>query len=351
MDGPDVPRQPVRPGRSSAGSGGRGDAGDHDAATAPAGDAGRVTAEHEELGVPRQRGREGSGVVPFGEPPDGTESAGDLELVRLIREGDVAASEELYRRHAESVRRYARTCCRDADTADDLTNEVFAATLHAICGGAGPQTAVRAYLLTSVRRVAASWSRTARREQLVEDFAVFAVTAAGSGAHDDDTLDLGADVRAMHVAEQSMAVQAFRSLPERWQTVLWHTTVEESSPQEVAPLLGLTANATAALAHRAREGLKQAYLQAHVSQALTTGGGCAQYADRLGAYARGGLRTRAERGLRQHLRECAACSAAAVEVKDLNQHIRSVLPIAVIGWFAAGSSLKGVGVLGGSAAA
>src|SRR5207244_9381972 len=106
-------------------------------------------------------------------------------------------------------------------------------------------------------------------------------------------------------AEQTMAVQAFRSLPERYQTVLWHTTVEDESPSEVAPLLGLTANATAVLAHRAREGLKQAYLQAHVSQSLTSGGDCARYADRLGAYARGGLRMRAERGLRKHLEECA----------------------------------------------
>lgn len=154
---------------------------------------------------------------------------------------------------------------------------------------------MRAYLLTTVRRVAASWAKTARREQLVEDFAVFAVSAAGAPG-DRDTVDLGADVRALHEAEQSMAVQAFRSLPERYQTVLWHTAVEDESPSEVAPLLGLTANATAVLAHRAREGLKQAYLQAHVSQSLTAGGDCARYADRLGAYARGGLRMRAERG-------------------------------------------------------
>ncbi|CAM5701903.1 Sigma-70 family RNA polymerase sigma factor (Fragment) OS=Streptomyces microflavus OX=1919 GN=G3I39_31325 PE=3 SV=1 [Streptomyces microflavus] len=66
---------------------------------------------------------------------------------------------------------------------------------------------------------------------------------------DDDTLDLGADVLAMHEAEQSMAMEAFRSLPERWQAVLWHTTVEEESPaSEIAPLFGLTANATAVLA-------------------------------------------------------------------------------------------------------
>ncbi|MDK1472993.1 sigma-70 family RNA polymerase sigma factor [Streptomyces sp. 549] len=302
------------------------------------------------------RGPRGSVAPPSEGRSDGDTGAedppvGDTELVSRMRGGDTAAYDELYRRHAEAVRRYARTCCRDADTADDLTNEVFARTLQAVHSGKGPQTAVRAYLLTAVRHTAAAWGRTARREHLVEDFALFAGSAVASQASEADTLDLGADVRAMHEAEQSMVVQAFRTLPERWQTVLWHTTVEDASPQDVAPILGLTANATAVLAHRAREGLKQAYLQAHVSQSLTSGGDCARYADRLGAFARGGLRVRAERGLRKHLEECSRCRVAAMEVKDVNERLRLLLPVAVIGWFAATYSVKAAGIVGGVGAA
>ncbi|MER7959474.1 sigma-70 family RNA polymerase sigma factor [Streptomyces sp. NPDC096030] len=287
---------------------------------------------------------------PFELPPS------DADLIQLMRDGDDSAYEELFRRHSDAVRRYARTCCRDAHTADDLTAEVFARTLQAVRGGAGPAQAVRAYLLTTVRRVAANWTRTQRREHLVEDFAVFAAQAGHAAEAADPTasfgagLDLGADVLAMHEAEQSLAMQAFRSLPERWQAVLWHTTVEEESPSEVAPLFGLTANATAVLASRAREGLKQAYLQAHVSQSLTAGGDCARYADRLGAYARGGLRMRAERGLRKHLEECAKCRIAAGELEHVNAGIPALLPIAVIGWFAAGYSLKAAGVVAGGVA-
>ncbi|MFE5938314.1 sigma-70 family RNA polymerase sigma factor [Streptomyces sp. NPDC056470] len=287
---------------------------------------------------------------PFELPPS------DADLIQLMRDGDDSAYEELFRRHSDAVRRYARTCCRDAHTADDLTAEVFARTLQAVRGGAGPEQAVRAYLLTTVRRVAAHWTRTQRREHLVEDFAVFAAQAGHTAEAADPTasfgagLDLGADVLAMHEAEQSLAMQAFRSLPERWQAVLWHTTVEEESPSDVAPLFGLTANATAVLASRAREGLKQAYLQAHVSQSLTAGGDCARYADRLGAYARGGLRMRAERGLRKHLEECAKCRIAAGELEHVNAGIPALLPIAVIGWFAAGYSLKAAGVVAGGVA-
>lgn len=292
--------------------------------------------------VPQQRAGRG------GAPEAGLS---DARLIEDMRAGDDQAYEELFRRHAGAVQRYARSCCRDAHTADDLTAEVFARTLQAVRGGKGPTEAVRAYLMTAVRHVAAAWTRSAKREQLVDDFAVFAAQASRSAeVSDDGTLELGADVLAMHEAEQTMAMQAFRSLPERWQAVLWHTTVEEESPSEIAPLFGLTANATAVLASRAREGLKQAYLQAHVSRALTTGGDCAQYADRLGAHARGGLRTRAERGLRKHLDACATCRMAAGELDHVNAGIPALLPVAVIGWFAAGYSLKAAGVVAGGAA-
>ncbi|MFD4228636.1 sigma-70 family RNA polymerase sigma factor [Streptomyces sp. NPDC058545] len=297
-----------------------------------------------EAAVPMQRaGGSGSGTAAL--------ARSDAQLILQMRDGDDLAYEELFRRHSGSVRRYARSCCRDAHTADDLTAEVFARTLQAVRGGKGPEEAVRAYLMTAVRHIAAAWTKTAKREQLVDDFAVFAAQAAGfSEVSDADTLDLGADVLAMHEAEQSMAMKAFRSLPERWQAVLWHTTVEEESPSEIAPLFGLTANATAVLASRAREGLKQAYLQAHVSRSLTSGGDCARYADRLGAYARGGLRIRAERGLRKHLDECAKCRLAVGELAHVNAGIPALLPVAVIGWFAAGYALKTAGIVAGGAA-
>ncbi|MGW5736470.1 MULTISPECIES: sigma-70 family RNA polymerase sigma factor [Streptomyces] len=303
---------------------------------------------------PQREGVRADAAVPL--LPAETGAAGevpppDSDLITRMRAGDDTAYEELYRRHAEAVRRYARTCCRDAHTADDLTAEVFARMLQAVRGGSGPEHAVRAYLLTTVRRVAAGWTKSAKREQLVEDFAVFAAQAArGSEVSDDDTLDLGADVRAMHEAEQSMAMQAFRSLPERWQAVLWHTEIEDESPSDVATLFGLDANGTRVLAKRAREGLKEAYLQAHVSTTLAENEECARYADRLGAYARGSLRTRAERGLRKHLEECAKCRLAAGQIKEVANGIPGVVPIAVIGWFGAAGYAKVAALVGGGAA-
>ncbi|MFF1745851.1 sigma-70 family RNA polymerase sigma factor [Streptomyces mirabilis] len=300
--------------------------------------------------VPAQRDRfdRRDGVLP----PSIELPPSDADLIGRMRAGDDTAYAELYRRHAEAVRRYARTCCRDAHTADDLTAEVFARVLQAVRRRHGPEHAVRAYLLTTLRRVAASWTKSAKREQLVDDFAVFAAQSSRtSEVSDDETLDLGADVRAMHEAEQSMAMQAFRSLPERWQAVLWHTEVEDESPSEVATLFGLDANGTRVLASRAREGLKQAYLQAHVSATLIMDEECARYADRLGAYARGGLRTRAERGLRKHLEECAKCRLAAGQIKEVASGIPAVVPVAVIGWFGAAGYAKALALIAGGAGA
>ncbi|WP_461112889.1 sigma-70 family RNA polymerase sigma factor [Streptomyces chlorus] len=298
--------------------------------------------------VPAQRDRREESILP----PLRELPPSDADLLARMRAGDDSAYEELYRRHADAVRRYARTCCRDAHTADDLTAEVFARVLQAVRGGSGPEHAVRAYLLTSVRRVAASWTRSAKREQLVDDFVDFATQAARlPHVSDTDTLDLGADVRAMHEAEQSMAMRAFRSLPERWQAVLWHTEVEDESPSTVATLFGLDANGTRVLASRAREGLKQAYLQAHVSATLTDDEECARYADQLGTYARGRLRTRAERGLWGHLDACARCRLAATQVQEVAGGIPALVPVAVIGWFGAAGYAKVAGLLAGGTAA
>ena len=45
--------------------------------------------------------------------------------------------------------------------------------------------------------------------------------------------------------------------------VLWHLEVENQKPADIAPLLGMSANSVSALAYRAREGLRQAFLNMH----------------------------------------------------------------------------------------
>ncbi|MFD4661671.1 sigma-70 family RNA polymerase sigma factor, partial [Kitasatospora sp. NPDC058444] len=299
-------------------------------------------------------GRTARPTVPApADPVDGERPASDAELTARVRAGDDTAYEEIYRRHADSVRRYARTCCRDNFTAEDLAGEVFARTLQALRAGKGPEFAVRAYLLTAVRNVAAAWHRSERREQLVDDFAVFAQTSAA--VVDIDLADPGADAWAMAMADQRMVMQAYAELPEDDRVVLWHTEVERESPKTVAVMLGKTANATAVQAHRARDRLAAAFLQAHVSGSQDRA--CEAYANRLGAYARGSLRKRASAEVGRHLKECDRCTAACLELTEINTGLRALLPGGVLVWIgvggfsAAAAAVGGVAAVGGAAAA
>ncbi|MFB6888123.1 sigma-70 family RNA polymerase sigma factor [Kitasatospora sp. NPDC056327] len=286
------------------------------------------------------------------DPVDGERPPSDAELTALVRAGDDTAYEEIYRRHVDSVRRYARTCCRDSFTAEDLAGEVFARTLQALRAGKGPEFAVRAYLLTAVRNVAAAWTRSERREQLVDDFSVFAQTSAA--VVDLDLADPGADAWAMALADQRMVMQAYAELPEDDRMVLWHTEVERESPKTVAVMLGKTANATAVQAHRARDRLAAGFLQAHVSGSQERD--CEAYANRLGAYARGSLRKRASAEVGRHLKECDRCTAACLELAEINHGLRALLPGGVLVWVgvggfgAAAAAVGGAAVVGGAAA-
>jgi hypothetical protein len=124
--------------------------------------------------------------------------------------------------------------------------------------------------------------------------------------------------------ERTMIARAFLSLPKRWQAVLWHTEIEGAKPAEIAAVLGLTANGVAALAYRAREGLRQAYLQILSS---VTRQECGPVAGKLGAYVRGGLAKRESAVVAAHLDSCADCQTVYAELADVNVALRGIAPI------------------------
>src|SRR5436190_1499228 len=140
-------------------------------------------------------------------------------------------------------------------------------------------------------------------------------------------------------------VDAFASLPERWQMVLWHTEVEGRPAADVGPLLGLAPNAVAALAYRAREGLRQAYLQAHLQ--LPPPDACRDTIAKLGAYVRDGLSARDRRKVDEHLKQCERCTAVLLELQEVSTSLRGVLLPVLLG--VAGSAfLANLGAGGGA---
>jgi RNA polymerase sigma factor (sigma-70 family) len=256
---------------------------------------------------------------------------GDAELLTATKSGDTAAYGQLYERHQAAARSLARQLVRGPAEADDVVAEAFARVLDLLRRGGGPADGFRPYLLTAVRRVSYDWYRGERRQVATGEI---------------EKLDPGQPLidPVVEGLERSLAARAFLSLPQRWQAVLWHTEIEGAKPAEVAPLLGLTANGVAALSYRAREGLRQAYLQMHLS--VVARRECRPVLAKLGASVRGGLSRRDTESVLLHLEGCEDCRAVYAELTDVNATLRGmVAPIflgpAAVAYLAAAKASAG----------
>src|SRR5215218_4961774 len=224
---------------------------------------------------------------PVDELPTGL---GDADLVAQVREGpDDSYAEpyaELYRRHQPAALALARTLTEHT-SADDVVSEAFEKLLQRIRGGGGPDAAFRPYLLRTVRTVAVDASRRTRRLVVVED-----PEDALASSSDDDALVDG-------VHERTTLARAFTALPERWQSFLWLSFVDDADRHEIATILGINAGSVSALGYRAREGLRRAYLDAHLRTAPTPA--CADVWPLLAGATRGALSPAQQTEVDQHL--------------------------------------------------
>ncbi|MHA6805617.1 sigma-70 family RNA polymerase sigma factor [Salinifilum ghardaiensis] len=255
-------------------------------------------------------------------PPTKVQDRSDATLIEDVRSGSTEAYAQLYERHVEAAHNMARTVARSSTDADDLVAEAFARVLDVLRSGRGPTDAFRAYLLTTIRHTAYDRTRKSR-EHPAED--VGAVPGADISVPFTDTAVAG--------LERTLITQAFQRLPERWQAVLWHVVIEQQTPADVAAQFGLTPNGVSALVYRAREGLRQEYLQVHLGQLDTEGAPvrCRSTAKRLGAWARGKLARRETTQVETHLDECERCHARAGELVAINDTLRGTLPPALLG--------------------
>ncbi|GAA3062176.1 hypothetical protein GCM10020254_02570 [Streptomyces goshikiensis] len=171
-----------------------------------------------------------------------------------------------------------------------------------------------------MRRVATDWMRRSARTQLSDDFEKWA----------GDLCD-GQDVEGavLSAEEGSLVLRAYRSLPERWQAVLWHAVVEHEPATETARRLGISAGGVGSLAARAREGLREAYLRAHLDQSASEE--CRHYGGLLAAALRRPA-TRVTRDLRHHLRACPDCARAERDLRHVNRSLGALLPAGILLW-------------------
>jgi RNA polymerase sigma factor (sigma-70 family) len=238
------------------------------------------------------------------------------ELLERAREGDKTAFGALYLRHRDAARKVAGMCATSSADAEDAVAEGFARVFAALPRMAGREISFRPYLLTAVRNAATDRLRRERRVDLRDTVP-------------DGPASLTADDVALLGLERNLVGEALQALPSRWRTVLWLTEVEGLSPAEVSRRIGIKPNAVAALAYRARKGLREAYLQAHLRSEASEE--CRATVSRLGNYVRGELPDRERLSLQIHLDACAKCRCRRDELTDVNATLRNAfLPVPLL---------------------
>ncbi|WP_167550520.1 sigma-70 family RNA polymerase sigma factor, partial [Glutamicibacter mysorens] len=267
----------------------------------------------------------------------------DAELIRGVRNGCREAQDHLYQRHRKVALNVAFRHTTSPSDAEDVVSEAFMRVFRIIERGAGPDEFFRAYLMSAVSREAFSRNKAAAKQITVEDIQEFLPGDANS----DEVLER---------QESTFAILAFKALTERWKTILWLTEVEDLPPRDIAPILGMTPNAVSALAVRAREGLRQAYLAAHMNGQSGVPEDCVDIRKQLPAYIRGTLGTRNVREVKAHLKSCPNCKGVFGELNEIGATLRAyVLPLVVGGITALGipaaGGISGIGSITAAATA
>ena len=192
-------------------------------------------------------------ALPSPTPPPGALSDwSDLDLTRAVRAGDMEAAGALYARHHPFAVRTARAIANPG-IAEDLASDALTRVVTALLNGRGPDTAVRAYLATTIRNLFADRLRKLNGEVLVDPH--------------KSALDRTQADPTEQALERSVVLAVLADLPDRWREVLWRTIVLEQPLSVAGASMGLNANATAALSYRARRALTQAYVLATASGA------------------------------------------------------------------------------------
>lgn len=231
----------------------------------------------------------------------------DAALIGAARLGDRNAWGTLFARHNDAVTAVARYYSRSNAAADDLTSEAFERTMAIIRSGGGADVSFRAYIYTVVRRLAFEAAERDRR--------------LATGDPNALVLSIPTEDPAANAFEHALIAEAFEALPERWQAVLWYSEVERLPRAAVGRLLGLAPNAASALAFRAREGLREQYIQQHLAK-TTPSGECRTYRARLGTYLRARLPPRDSLAVDAHLAACENCTAVVAELELVGRRMR-----------------------------
>lgn len=201
----------------------------------------------------------------------------DRQLVGAVRGGSDAAWNELMGRHESPVRSMLRSrrerkslVQRLADLRDTIESE------DDLLEG---DPAIRAF---RPRALAALSGGT-----------------YGPNPHSDEQSGEYSAQTGLEVSDEELLAIAFARLPEPWQTVLWHSHVEQLTAAEISPLVGRTTNDVAELINTAERGLIDAFLLEYIAVGPLPSE-CERVVAMLGGHVRGTLPPHDQRIIDRH---------------------------------------------------
>lgn len=249
----------------------------------------------------------------------------------------------LYRETNAQLIAYARALTGSATTAEDLAAEAHFRVWRRIRAGHEIEN-VPAYLTATVRNLAAGLGRT-RRE-----------IAADAARLPEDPLRGAAAVEdpERRAAQVDLISRLLRELPDRWTKALWYAEVEDLPTEAVGEKIGASAGTTAVVLSRARERLRQAFLQSQPGTPLSED--CEPYWKQMARVVRGTASARRTKSAAEHCDECADCRARMLALTDANTRLPALLGPAILtgvlsagAWFARALGAAGAGAAAGTA--
>jgi RNA polymerase sigma-70 factor (ECF subfamily) len=182
----------------------------------------------------------------------------DAHLASLASAGDDSAFATLVTRFHPLVFRWALTFARDADEAEDITQEAFVVA-HQQLGNYRSDGSLEAWLYAITRRSAGQMRRTAKRRSRL------AQSPSAGPDRDVYTTDPGGRVDRDRVG--SLIRDMFENLPLRQREIFDLVDLQGLTPGEAAERTGLKPVSVRASLFKARQAIRSAILATHPAYA------------------------------------------------------------------------------------
>ena len=174
--------------------------------------------------------------------PTASDMRSDEELMLDVAQGDMAAFEQLVRRHQTSAWNAAFRLLRDADDAEDVAQDAFLRVLQA-AGRYRPTAAFRTYLYRIVTRLCRDRRRKWRRSLLEPRHRAGVSPLSGGGRHSKE--------------ERRAVQETLDVLPVKQREAIVLRYYENLSYREIGQIIGTTAKGVERLLARGKTGARR----------------------------------------------------------------------------------------------